>query len=100
MSGILDKFVESTGFHALFASPDWWKTLIMYAIVGVLVYLAVVKKFEPLLLLPIAFGMLLANLPSADLIHTEFFTHFRINMQICDSVFGEFDLTVYIAFEF
>ncbi len=73
MSGILDKFVESTGFHALFASPDWWKTLIMYAIVGVLVYLAVVKKFEPLLLLPIAFGMLLANLPSADLIHTQFF---------------------------
>ncbi|MBQ4071726.1 MAG: sodium ion-translocating decarboxylase subunit beta [Clostridia bacterium] len=45
----------------------------MYAIIGVLFYLAVVKKFEPLLLLPIAFGMLLANLPGANLINTDFF---------------------------
>ena len=45
----------------------------MYVIVGALFYLAVVKKFEPLLLLPIAFGMLLANLPGAELIHLEFF---------------------------
>ncbi|MBQ0009944.1 MAG: sodium ion-translocating decarboxylase subunit beta [Ruminococcus sp.] len=45
----------------------------MYVIVGVLVYLAVVKGFEPLLLLPIATGMLLANLPGAELFHKELF---------------------------
>ncbi|MBE6569163.1 MAG: sodium ion-translocating decarboxylase subunit beta [Ruminococcaceae bacterium] len=47
----------------------------MYVIVGVLFYLAVVKKFEPLLLMPIAFGMLLANLPGADLFHMDLFIH-------------------------
>ena len=52
---------------------EWWQYLIMYVIVGALFYLAIVKKFEPLLLMPIAFGMLLANLPGADLIHLEFF---------------------------
>jgi sodium ion-translocating decarboxylase beta subunit len=40
-----------------------WKNLIMIAIAGVLLYLAIRKQFEPLLLLPIAFGMLLVNLP-------------------------------------
>ncbi len=55
------------------------KTIIMIAIACVLLYLAIVKKFEPLLLLPIAFGMLLSNLPmikdsSAIMMHTEFFT--------------------------
>ena len=65
---------ESTGFHRLFADPELLiKTLIMYVIVGVLVYLAVVKGFEPLLLLPIATGMLLANLPGAELFHKELF---------------------------
>ncbi|MCD8055231.1 MAG: sodium ion-translocating decarboxylase subunit beta [Clostridiales bacterium] len=54
-------------------NTDFYKTLIMYVIVGVLVYLGVVKKYEPLLLVPIAFGMLLGNLPGADLMHTEFF---------------------------
>lgn len=44
-----------------------WQQLLMIAISGVLIYLAIVKKFEPLLLLPIAFGMLLANLPLANL---------------------------------
>ena len=70
---MIEKFVESTGFSKLFSTADWWKTLVMHVIIGVLVYLAVVKKFEPLLLLPIAFGMLLANLPGADLINTDFF---------------------------
>ncbi|MBQ8448170.1 MAG: sodium ion-translocating decarboxylase subunit beta [Clostridia bacterium] len=49
------------------------KTLIMYCIVGALVYLAIVKKFEPLLLLPIAFGMLLTNLPGAEIFHMDWF---------------------------
>ena len=55
---------------------DWLaclQLLAMYAIVGVLVYLAIVKKFEPLLLLPIAIGMLLTNLPGAELFHLDFF---------------------------
>ncbi len=70
---MLQRFVESTGFANLFADPEWYKTLIMYVIIGVLVYLAVVKKFEPLLLLPIAFGMFLANLPGAGLMHSDLF---------------------------
>ena len=49
------------------------KTIIMYVIVVVLLYLAIKKKFEPLLLLPIAFGMLLANLPGANLMHLDWF---------------------------
>lgn len=48
-----------------------WQQLVMIAISGVLIYLAIVKKFEPLLLLPIAFGMLLANLPFANLMLEE-----------------------------
>ncbi len=50
-----------------------WQYLAMYLIIGVLFYLAIAKKFEPLLLMPIAFGMLLANLPGAELMHLEYF---------------------------
>ena len=50
-----------------------WKTLVMLIIACVLFYLAIVKKFEPLLLLPIAFGMLLANLPLGEVMHPEYF---------------------------
>ena len=72
-------FLKTTGVYQLFYSNGEidikrvGQYLLMYAIIGVLFYLAIVKKFEPLLLLPIAFGMLLANLPGANLIHTEFF---------------------------
>ena len=69
----IKSFLEKTGIAQLFSSADWWKTLVMYVIIGVLLYLAIVKKFEPLLLLPIAFGMLLANLPGAELMHMDFF---------------------------
>lgn len=74
-------FLQNTGFYALISSGgiDALKTIIMLAIACVLLYLAIVKKFEPLLLLPIAFGMLLTNLPmikdsSAIMMHTEWFT--------------------------
>jgi len=50
-----------------------WQNLVMFVIVGVLIYLAIAKGFEPLLLLPIAFGMLLANLPWAELIHMDWY---------------------------
>ena len=76
------KFLQNTGLYALISSGgiDAVKTIIMIAIACVLLYLAIVKKFEPLLLLPIAFGMLLSNLPmikdsSAIMMHTEFFTN-------------------------
>ena len=68
MDTILE-FLKTTGAYLM----QDWRTLVMYLIVAVLFYLAIVKKFEPLLLLPIAFGMLLANLPGAELIHTDWF---------------------------
>ena len=64
---------ETTGLFQFESTELMIKTLVMYVIVGVLVYLAVVKGFEPLLLLPIATGMLLANLPGANLFHMEWF---------------------------
>ena len=66
-------FLHGTGIVKLFAADNWWQTLIMFVIVGVLVYLAIVKQYEPLLLLPIAIGMLLTNLPGANIFHPEFF---------------------------
>ncbi len=69
----IKNFIDTTGVMRLLGEGDWWKTLVMWGIAFVLIYLAIAKKFEPLLLLPIAFGMLLANLPGANLIHTEFF---------------------------
>ena len=63
-------FLRQTGFSMI---GDNWKMLVMIAIALVLAYLAIVKKFEPLLLLPISFGMLLTNLPGANLFHEELF---------------------------
>ncbi len=81
MLNSLVNFLGNTGAAALFATGvvPGIKTIIMIAIACVLLYLAIVKKYEPLLLLPIAFGMLLTNLPmlkdsSAIMMHTEFFT--------------------------
>ena len=66
-------FLGTTGIAQLVNDANWWQYLVMYVIIGALFYLAIVKKFEPLLLMPIAFGMLLANLPGANLIHLEYF---------------------------
>ena len=65
------KFLNDTGFAQLFAGD--WLCLVMIVISCILFYLAIVKKFEPLLLLPIAFGMLLTNFPGAGLYHPELF---------------------------
>lgn len=67
----VSKFLNDTGFAQLFAGN--WLCLVMIVVACVLFYLAIVKKFEPLLLLPIAFGMLLTNLPGAALFHPELF---------------------------
>ena len=69
----IKNFLGTTGIARLFASENWWQTAIMFVIAFVLCYLAIVKKFEPLLLLPIAIGMLLTNLPGAGLFHLDFF---------------------------
>ena len=66
----IKNFIESTGFAMLINDPS---ALIMLLVGCVLLYLAIVKKFEPLLLLPIAFGMLLTNLPGANLYHAELY---------------------------
>jgi len=73
MLDTIKNFLGTTGIAKMFETDGWWQYLVMYVIVGVLFYLAIVKKFEPLLLMPIAFGMLLANLPGANLIHLEYF---------------------------
>ena len=72
-------FLLSTGVYKLIEQPGWWKTLLMLAISGVLVYLAIAKKFEPLLLLPIAIGMLLTNLPGGGMFHLDFFIGETVN---------------------
>ena len=69
----VSNFLSKTGIALLFSQSNWWQYLVMYVIVGTLFYLAIVKKFEPLLLMPIAFGMLLANLPGAEIMHLDFF---------------------------
>ncbi len=70
----IQNFLQSTGVAQAIGDPvTLVKTLIMWGIVIVLLYLAIAKKFEPLLLLPIAFGMLLANLPGANLFHMDLF---------------------------
>ena len=56
------KFLQDTGFATIS-----WQQAVMLVVSCVLLYLAIAKQYEPLLLLPIAFGMLLANLPGANL---------------------------------
>lgn len=65
----MEKFFDSMGF----VQVENGLCLVMILVSFVLLYLAIVKKFEPLLLLPIAFGMLLSNLPGAGLYHPELF---------------------------
>ncbi len=79
----LSKFVDETGFVPNIAEDQLkdgfegfiqrYGFIIMILISLVLLYLAIVKKFEPLLLLPIAFGMLLTNLPGANMFHEALF---------------------------
>ena len=59
---VLTKIMQGSGFAAL----DW-RTVVMLLIACVLLYMGIVKGYEPLLMVPIAFGMLLANLPVTGL---------------------------------
>ncbi|MBQ7014734.1 MAG: sodium ion-translocating decarboxylase subunit beta [Clostridia bacterium] len=69
---IISDFVVNSGFAQFFVG-EGWKQLIMIGISCLLIYLAIGKKFEPLLLLPIAFGMLLVNLPLSGLMNADYF---------------------------
>ncbi len=69
--GAIKNIAMSTGFV-----QGEWRQYVMIAVACVLLYLAIVKQFEPLLLLPIAFGMLLANLPAAGMMNHESFKFF------------------------
>ena len=64
----LQNLWETSGFCLLF---DNWRQLVMIVVACVLLYLGIVKKFEPLLLVGIAFGALLTNLPGSELYHPE-----------------------------
>ncbi len=75
----MSKFVADTGFAQMFAAAGGWKSLVMIAISCVLMYLAIAKQYEPLLLLPIAFGMLLTNFPGAGMYHAELWNNEFLN---------------------
>ena len=76
---IFGKLWSTSGFAKMFAgfmAEGGWQNLVMIAIGCVLLYLAIVKKFEPLLLCGIAFGCILSNLPGAGLFHQELWDNF------------------------
>lgn len=64
VTNILEKLYDMTAFSNIIAEPQF---LVMYALAFTLLYLGIVKKYEPLLLIPIAFGVLLANFPGGEM---------------------------------
>ncbi len=73
----LGNIAKSTGFaKSLDGTGGDWRNYVMIAVACLLLYLAIVKQFEPLLLLPISFGMLLANLPAAGMMSHPSFTFY------------------------
>ena len=77
----ISKFLETSGIYMMFAEAGGWKCLVMLALACFLLYLAIKKQYEPLLLLPIAFGMLLTNLPGAEMFHSELFEGGHVHWQ-------------------
>ncbi len=57
------KFVETTGFYNLFVTDGGWRYLVMIAVGCFFLYLAIKHKFEPMLLVPIGFGIIIGNIP-------------------------------------
>ena len=80
MQAILN-FCEQTGFYQFFQG-DNWKCAVMIVIACVLLFLGIVKKFEPLLLVPIAIGMLVTNLPGAEMYHEILFAGGHIHWDL------------------
>ena len=76
---ILLNLWNDSGFNAIisgFIANDGWQSLVMLALACVMFYLGIVKKFEPLLMIGLAAGCLLTNLPGAELYHPEMWTDF------------------------
>ena len=80
MQAILN-FCEQTGFYQFFQG-DNWKCAIMIVVACVLLFLGILKKFEPLLLVPIAVGMLVTNLPGAEMYHEILFAGGHIHWDL------------------
>ena len=80
MEAILN-FINDTGF-VLFLQSGGWKNLVMLCIACFLLYLGIGKKFEPLLMVTIAFGMLMTNLPGAGMFHEIFFAGGHIHWDL------------------
>lgn len=76
---VIINFIKETGFSLMASDP---KTFIMIGIACVLAYLAIVKGFEPLLLLPISFGMLLTNLLGAGMFHEALFADGYVHWEL------------------
>ena len=72
-------FLQQTGFYIVQQNP---LSLVMLVVSCVLLHLAIVKQFEPLLLLPIAFGMLLTNLPGAGMYHEVLFANGHVQWEL------------------
>ena len=72
-------FLQQADFYIVQQNP---LSLVMLAVSCVLLYLAIVKQFEPLLLLPISFGMLLTNLPGAEMYHEVLFANGHVQWEL------------------
>ena len=70
---IIAEIFAKSGWAQIFFTEGGWKYAVMLAVACVLLYLAIVKQFEPLLLLPIGFGMLMTNLPLDGIFHMDIF---------------------------
>ncbi len=68
---ILVNLWETSGLYGLFGKLDW-QSAVMIGIACVLLYLGIVKQYEPLLMVGIAFGILLTNIPFGDIYHPAF----------------------------
>ena len=78
LASSLNKFTTEMGFTSFFVG-EGWKNLVMIALGCFLLFLAIKKEYEPLLLLPIAFGMILTNLPGAGLFDSEMWNNEFLN---------------------
>ena len=101
MLDTIKNFLTDTGVFQLLSKDGesfvfddmWWQTAVMFLIAFVLVYLAIVKKFEPLLLLPIAIGMLLTNIPGGGMFNLDFFIPAQESVEALEAAFADKLLT-------
>lgn len=83
-------FISNTGLAQIINEMDW-ASVVMILLSFVLFYLGIVRKFEPLLLVPIAFGMFLTNLPATGMMHMEIFAGKQIDWALLSETGGLLD---------